>query len=301
MKIIRPLAVTDTIFTACSLAENDYAAYASGTTYATGNRCILTSTHRIYESLKDANTGHNPPDNLAGDDPWWKEVSSTNKWKMFDAKTGSASVETAETLTVELTVAEMVDSMALLNFSATDITVSMVSGGETVYSHTEDCIRTDTIGDWYDYFFESFEYITDLALTDLPPYGSSVLTIALTKTGGAPSLGELVVGRQRDIGRDQYGASAGITDYSRKEADEQGYYSIEERSYSKTISTVLTIYTPMVDQVATLMAQYRATTLVWVGDGGYRAMLAYGFVRDFSCVVAGVMYSTCSLEIEGLG
>jgi hypothetical protein len=56
---------------------------AGGTTYADGDRVIVTTGyHKIYESQQAANTGNDP---TTDDGTWWLEVSSTNRWKMFDA------------------------------------------------------------------------------------------------------------------------------------------------------------------------------------------------------------------------
>ena len=69
MKIIRPLLITDALFTSSNMSEDDHPEYAAGTTYAVDDLVIVLATHRIYKSLIDANTGSYPPDNLDSEDP----------------------------------------------------------------------------------------------------------------------------------------------------------------------------------------------------------------------------------------
>ena len=78
MKLIRPETVTDTIFQSSDVPENDYSAWLVGTTYADGDRVIVTTPniHKIYESQQGANTGNDP---TTDDGTWWVEVSSTNR------------------------------------------------------------------------------------------------------------------------------------------------------------------------------------------------------------------------------
>jgi hypothetical protein len=50
--VVPPLAITDSILVigsppATNVPENDYAAWSGATTYAQGDRVILTSTHKI--------------------------------------------------------------------------------------------------------------------------------------------------------------------------------------------------------------------------------------------------------------
>jgi hypothetical protein len=43
MKVIRPITITDAILTSSTVTEADYAEFAMGTTYATGDRCIVAT------------------------------------------------------------------------------------------------------------------------------------------------------------------------------------------------------------------------------------------------------------------
>ena len=50
------------------------------------------------------------------------------------------------------------------------------------------------------------------------------------------SCGTMALGQTRNLGGTIYGAQGGIQDYSRKETDEFGNYTLVERAYAKRIS-----------------------------------------------------------------
>jgi hypothetical protein len=89
LKFLKPVAMTDALLISSTAPENDYAAWASGTTYALAARCISTTTHRIYESVQAGNLNHDPTTDTTA--TWWLDVGATNRWKMFDAAVGSQS------------------------------------------------------------------------------------------------------------------------------------------------------------------------------------------------------------------
>lgn len=303
MKMIRPTPITDASLTSSTLPETDHPAYAAGTTYALGARVIRTSTHRIYESLQASNTGHTPETSPT----WWLDVAPTNRWAMFDQQVGTLSTA-ADSLTVVLSPGR-VNSLALLAVDASTVTVTLVANAETVYSASIDLDSGNTVGDWYQYFYEPIYQqdalvITDLldaTLMDIPAYGDGVLTVTLTRTGGTVSLGVLVVGLYATLGRTQYRPSVGIVDYSRKEVDDFGNFTVVRRKYSKRMSAQLVVDHADVDNTARVLAQYRSTPLVWVGaDNLYASLIVYGFVKDWDVVIDNFDHSLCNLQIEGL-
>ena len=52
--------------------------------------------------------------------------------------------------------------------------------------------------------------------------------------------------------------------------------------------------------VQNILASYRTTLLVWVGDEDIPALIVYGFYKDFNILISYIDYSICSLDIEGL-
>ncbi len=302
MIIIRPITITDAMITDTNVPETDYTEYNAGTTYTDGDRCIDSSAgvHKIYESLQAANTG-----NALTDTTWWLEVSATNRWKAFDDKVGSQTSQ-ATSVTFEITPGEIADSIAFLNLDA--VTIQVVSTDPTdgeVYNETVDLLSTVITGssgiyDWYSYFFSSQFLVVDVVKLDLPPYLNTVLTITVTSTGGTAKVGSIVLGVQANIGDTQYFPSVGIHDYSIKEQDAFGVWSITERTFSKKVSCDIAIETVSIANVQNLLASYRTTALVWIGSVDYESLIVYGFYKDFSILIGYPDYAICNIEIEGL-
>lgn len=128
MKVINPIVVTDATLNDHSVPETDYAEWAVGTAYDLGDRVILTSTHKIYESIVDGvgtNTGNDPATTTG----YWIEIGATNRWKMFDQSVGSATTTAAGYLvaTVKLADADFVDALALLDIKGTKVVVEVLA------------------------------------------------------------------------------------------------------------------------------------------------------------------------------
>ena len=299
MKLIRPVTVTNSILTYSNVPETDYTAWSGATAYTQGVRCILVSTHKIYECLV-ANTNFSPDVNLTGATPKWLEIGSTNKWKMFDAGWGSQT-SIATPLTFVLAPVAIVNSLALLNVSATSISVNVTVAGSSVYSNTINMVGGEQVIDWYSYFFELITYKSDLVLTDIPPYSNSAITVSIINASSTAKCGNCVVGTYYDLGDTQYGATAGILDYSVKTTDSFGNTTVVQRTYAKRMTSNLMINNNIVDDVVNLLSAYRSTPLVWVGaESNYTSLIVYGFYKDFDVNIAYPDYSSCSLTIEGL-
>ena len=296
MKIIRPTTITDATLTSSSVPETDYTVYSAATTYAQGARVIVTTgNHHIYESLQASNTGHDP----ATSTDWWLNVSATNRWKAFDKKVAD-QVSQATSINYVIN-AGIIDAVALLNIDGTSITIAMTDATEgIVYNKTIDLITTSNVIDFYTYCFEPFLRQTDLALFDLPPYGSASLSITISYTGGTAKVGEVIVGKQSELGFTEYGPSIGIIDYSRKVVDTFGNYTVTERNYSKRLSCNLFLDNSYVDELNRQLALCRATPLVWVAADGFSSLIVYGFYKSFEVLIPYPTQSACSLEIEGL-
>lgn len=180
-----------------------------------------------------------------------------------------------------------------------------VSLSEVIYNKTIGLISTVAIEDWYTYFFEpivrTIDIVkTDLAAIDLPPYSSASLQVIVTNSGGTAKCGEIIVGIKSQIGAMMSNPSIGIIDYSIKEADVFGNYTITERAYSKRMSCDVRVKNTIIDEIVRQLTECRATPLVWVGSELYSMMVIYGFYKSFEVVMPGYLLSECSLEIEGL-
>lgn len=293
MKVIRPTTINDSRLVSSTVAEDDYAAWSSATSYALGARSI--KAHRIWESSQASNTNHDPE---TSGPTWWVDIGPTNRWGMFDEKVGTVTTATDE-LTVVIAPGRF-DSLALLQLSAASVTITMTVGAEVVYEHTESLIDDSEITDWYQYYFEPIRPKDYLLLMDIPIYGEAETTITLTKNSGTVSIGMCIVGMQSDVGGTLNGVTLGINDYSKKSTDDFGNTTLVQRSFSKRMGAKLMVDNSEVDRVHAALSSLRSVPAVWVGYGRYSSMLVYGFFGTFEIDVAYASFSYCSLNIEGM-
>jgi hypothetical protein len=301
MKLIKPTALTTAMLASSTAPEADYTPWSSVTPYVAGNRCLLASTHRIYE-CQVAHTNASPEVNLTGLTPKWLDIAPTNRWAMFDNVVGTVTT-LASPLTVVLNPGA-VSGLALLGLVGRVATATLKNapGGTPVYTKAVDLDGT-VITSFYDWFFGPFVQLTDVVFTDIPlHYVAPELTVSLTATSGNVVCGVCKVGEAITIGGTEYGATAGIVDYSVKQRDAFGNYAVVERSFSKR--NTFKVETDLLDfnRIFKALTSVRAIPCIWIGteEPFYEPLVTYGFFKDFSIDVAYPTMNLCSLEIEGL-
>ena len=309
MKFIRPTAVTDAMLTSSTVAETDYAAWNAATSYTVGTKVIraVSGVHHNYENLIAGVNATLPELATTGVTPRWLDLGADNRWAMFDGVVGTTTSAT-NSLTVVLAPGR-INSLALLQVDASIVTVDLSVSSVSVYSASINLTAGNSVGDWYQYFYEPVYQqdslvITDLvdaSLLDIPAYSEGVLTVTLTRTTGTVSIGMLVIGLSAELGTTQYQPTIGIIDYSRKDVDTWGRVVVTPRAYSKRMNTSCVILKNDIDNTARLLAQYRSTPLVWVGAGSiYTSMIVFGFYKDWEISIDNYSFGTLSLQVEGL-
>jgi len=297
MKLLRPVTITEPMLVSSTVPEADHAAWAIGTTYAKAARVI--KGHRIWESLLDGNTGHDPETDTS-DPPNWLLVSSTNRWRMFDSTVNSLTTATGS-IVVELQAGTFLNAVAGIELVGQTMKVELLDGATVVYSSTQS-IDVSPVNDWYDYFFAPFEFAPVLLFEGVPSYLNG--TLRITITGAQVSCGGLVIGQIHGLGETLQGASAGITDYSRKTTNPFGVTELVERPWTKRASLRFLLDARGMHRLQLLLASVRATLCLWVGEESdpllFAPLVIYGNYRDFSIDVPGRIRSYCSLELEGV-
>lgn len=301
MKFIVPVPITAATLTASNIAESVTGTpatdvvgvttitppvWSSTATYAIGDYCILTSTHKIYQ-CQVACTGSQPDLNLTGTLPKWEEISSTNRWRMFDAF-GSTQSQKNDNIDVAITLSTPIDTIALIGLSgvsAIAITVNNAIGDAAV-----DTVITVT--NKTDYIFSGFAQT----------FAGDSLNIVLI--GATPAtlvkISKLEIGNAFELGDINYGSTVGIIDYSLKKTDPWGNTTLTKRPFTKRITAKLIINNANLDVVNKRLSAFRATPVVWIGkDNLYTSLIVYGFYRDFDINISYPMESDCLLSIEG--
>lgn len=297
LRVIRNISLTDAMLVATSVPENDHAAWNSGTTYAASDRVILTSTHRIYESLQGSNT-NNPP---ATSPLFWAEVSPTNRWKMFDLSNTTQTQVSASDY-YEITPGQAINSVSLLNIDGV-LTVRLRLTDPSfglVYDQLADLTVVPPESSWYSWFFDERRRQTLFVADGIPSYPNATLRIDVTSSGAA-YIGVCLFGSARSIGMDvQQGVRLGIQDYSRKERNEWGDTVLVQRAFASRASFQTLVQNRELDNTFRLLSELRATPCLWIGSDAYGSLSIFGFYNNFDITIAYADYSDCTIDIEGL-
>jgi len=295
MKVVKPVELTPAMLISSTATEST-SAWNSGTSYTLGQTCYLVSTGRLYECIQAPSLNKSP----ATEPTYWLDTGPTNTWAMFDSQ---ISTETSQASPLTVVVAPgYVNSLALFELTGTDIEVTVRDGlaGPVVYSYSQS-LDGALFTDWYQYFFDPAVQLSEVVLTDLPPYQDAHITVTVLSDSAA-AVGAMLLGTVYFLGEGEFGATAGITDYSRKDTSATGITTFVRRAYSKRMSIRLMLDTVKLNQVQRILADLRATPCAWIGTdtAGFEPLTLYGFYRDFSLEIAYPSFSYCNLEIEGL-
>lgn len=305
MRVIRPHTYT---VESSNVPEDDAPAYNAGTTYALGAEVIYQ--HKVYESLQAGNTGNTPGASI----DWWFELGATNRHKMFDIYLNTKteyleSILVPGLIDVKLAV-QRTDFISMFGLEGNTVNLELWNEAETELLWEREInlvygTSTIEISDWYEYFFGEYSFKEDISTSIGVITFSGVLRITITAaTGTNAACGNVVLGRQHNIGKAQYGASIGFLDYSRKSVNDFGQIFLKQGVFAKVNSYSIIIENINVDPVFRLLASLRGTATAWIGDdrdeNSYESLLVYGFFRDFSIVIGNPSISECRLEIEGI-
>ena len=255
----------------------------------------------IYESLQNSNLNKTPGLNPT----WWLDRGATNRFAMFDNVIGTSTVATTS-LTVVYAPGAIFNSIALINLDAAVIKITIRDGlsGPIVYENIAGVTGSQSYS-WYDYFFnDPLLKRTQIIFSDIPPYLNAHVTLELTNSVGMNvSLAQLLVGDLVSLGKTEYGASAGIVDYSIKQTDEFGTTTFVKRAFSKRLNASFNIENSNLNRVQSYLYTLRATPAVWIASDEVRfeeTLIVYGFYKDFSTEISYPTFSKCNIEIESL-
>jgi hypothetical protein len=279
---------------AYTTVENFQEEWLSTATYSLGTS-VCYGIDGVYISLQNGNTNQNPLTATT----YWRRTGPTNKMAAFDDQISTITYATGgggPTINVDIIfavfVADTIDTVGLLNVggSGTAVAVADAVSKTLLYNET----KAFSIGG------QSFE--NTAVYTDIPTTSNTGL-VSVRITGAFTSIGTFVTGLATNLGNTQYGASAGIIDYSRKETDEFGNITFVKRNYSKRLNANVSVINSNLNNVQKTLYDLRSTPALWIASTDTQfeeSLVVYGFYRDFSTDIAYPTYSICNLQIEGL-
>jgi len=266
LSVLAPITITDAMLISSSIAENDYTAWSSATTYAVGDRVISATTHRIYESLRANNTNKNPTlvINTGGTTPYWFDVGPTNKWAMFDGIVSTPST-IANVLEIVLQPGYF-NAVFFAGLDADTLTIVATSQGVEYYRKAV-VLENSAPGDWYEYFFDRFNPQTDFLDSNVDQYNDAVVTITIAKASGTVAVGVVALGDLFPLGLTQYGARAKPKTFSYIKLDDFGNTTIKRRKKAKDMSATAFVNLDEANSILDKITSLLDVPCVWVGSG----------------------------------
>lgn len=295
MRVIKSIETTDAILTYSNITEDEYPEWVSGTSYTATDRVIYQ--HKIYEAiLTHSNTVAPDLDQLN-----WLYISATNKYRMFDNVLSNSSTNLGG-IHFTLTPNQVVNGIVLLNVNAANVRVVMTDpvDGE-VYNKDYSLSSFNDVVDYYSYFFAPVvDRKTTAVFLDLPTYPTANIDVYVESGTALASVGEVIYGIQKIIGRTNIGTSIGIKSYSRKETDEFGNITVVKRKNSKYCDYDIDIDNYMLADVQKFFSDIDSVPSVFIGNADMEELVVYGFYSDFKATISFLSVSKCTLRVEGL-
>ena len=274
---------------------------------------------KLYEKTSTVTNTYPPGD----DGTNWLDTGATNRWGMFDqfvttssASTIAAVSGTPSTYSVKINSSKA-DYIGLFNVGASQIDVQYENtflGALTDYNPTNFHVRCDQ--DYHpftlrrntltltDYFFGAFIFKSSILIPipkDLVSYVK--ITFTESRVGYFASCGMCVAGVGYDIGKTQYGASASILSFSRKERNDYfGYTYLKKGNFAKKMDLDINVDNEKYTKVYNVLAAADGVPAIFQGNNNtdYEPFLIYGFVVSFDMILEYLNMSECTLEVEGL-
>lgn len=309
LNVVRAMGVQNGALTS-DVPENDYPLWVFDATYAIGARVTqeyedagagtvtVVNTHKIWESVQAANVGKSPKD----EPTWWKEVSPTNRWKMFDLSTGSQTLITAPRY-YQISLFRPISSVAFANtksIASIRVRLTAVNTGVVDFDQTFSLRGAPLAASWWAWTDEERMHKTGLVVNDLPRIALAILRIDIVPIGSDGGIGACLFGRQKSIGTGVHaGAGFGVSDYSRKKKNEYGDVELQQLGYSDTSKYTMDIDNDLLDHTKLWLADLRATPCMWSIRGSFDSSIVYGTYASFDIVVRYAHFAVCNIDIEG--
>ena len=297
MIVIPPISITESMLNS-SIAEpsSGETLWNAATSYISPNRVYRAETHKIYESTSITSTVNAtvPELSIYTTAPKWIEISSTNRYAMFDTLRNVKSYATSSVV-VSVTLNQRAGSLALLgleNVSNILVTTTYLGTTTTLVNKNNSYVSNGTT-----LYYSSY---IDL---NLQPYYGLIVTITLTGTG-IIKCGNCILGTYQNIGYTQKGVSVDTINFSVVDRDLYGNATLIQRRNIPKISASLIIDKSEINKIAKLREYLNAKPAVWSGlddsvsDSYYESLLVLGFYKNFTINIDNPIAITINLELE---
>jgi hypothetical protein len=305
MKSTFPIIFQDANVLSSNFADEDSSdEWNIATAYSVGDYVHLVSTHTVYRCTQ-ANTGNDPSND---DGTNWVRYGRTNYWNCLANDTAAVTeAETTDGIEYEFEVDGEYDTIAFLGLRTTSVQVVVKNASAVeVSNETQTATETFDSSTWYRPVLV-FNIATEANFTiEVTIADPGVVETTVGDTGVTDALAQcakIVIGNTHQIADTVWeSTTVGFVDYSTKEQDSDGEWSITERGFSKRVNFSLSHPSTRNRWIMDILL-WKSTTpcLWWVDDESILdyGVMVYGYVMEPEMRYFGP-FSETDVEVLGL-
>lgn len=230
-------------------------------------------------------------------EPYWVEVSPSNRYAMFDAEVNTSTTALDE-IAVEVHPSETATGISFFNLVGDNLNITVTDSTDTEVYNVDISLDGTIIATPWDWWFRTFRQKQTYVNSEFPPFYNSTIKVTLTGSGEV-AIGAMQVGKSEYIGTALQGTGFGCDDYS-----------IVERVFAKTKfkkkgNAQLTNIELFVEgwRMPTTVQVLRSTlstpaTFVPTGDDLYPFMSTLGYHQTYNATIE--IDGKISIEIREL-
>ena len=304
--IIAPRAPIDILGSNIAKEESGIAVYDATVDYLLNDVVQVNgTTNRIYEATQAVPAGTDPVvdvNNTTGIGKYWFDRGATNYMRAFD-ELGSSRCSNADSIYYKFAISDidtlMIDSIN--NVNSIRVVLTSNTDNTVMFDESFDIAFRD-VYDWSDWTYAPNEYKKSF-YTLLPMVYDATLEVYIENTGSTVEVGHIVYGRSKKFGLtliDPQPTSTmrGVTSKSR---DAYGDIITRRKARYKRMTITCIVDTFSVDMIEERLNDLADSPSIFVGDdsdGGHRALLIYGEVKDHDMPI-GRVKTKYQLQVEG--
>jgi len=304
--IIAPRTDANVLDTNIAQVESGIAVYDSTATYVLKDVVQVNgTTNRLYEASQDVPVGIDPVADVnptTGIGTYWFDRGATNYARAFD-ELGSSKCSNLDEIYYKFGTSDidtlMIDSIN--NAATIRVVLTNNADASITFDKTFD-VTTRDVFDWFDWTYAPNEFKRSF-YTLLPLIYDGTLEVYIDNTGSIVEVGHIAYGRSKNYGLslinpNPVSSMRGITS---KKRDAYGNIVTRRKARYKRMKISCIIDSYAVDLIEERLNDLADKPAIFVGDesdGGYRALLIYGELKDHDMPISVAM-TTYQLSVEG--
>lgn len=302
LKIIVPVEITDAKLDATDVPETTPASWASGTTYALGDR--VRHDHKIWESIQAGNAGNSP----SSSPTHWTRVSATNQWAIFDLEQVTSTAQ-ANSMYYTLHPGENVNAVRTMGLHHVDSVrvrlYAQTSGSTPLFDTGQSAAGLlPTTADWWAYCYGPWQTVDQVGWSidnvSVDP------KIRVDYTGASTmSVGVLIVGAEHRFATDRHeGVLRGVRVRNDRRvnfaANEFDIPTMTKKAVIRTVSFTLIVRSDGVDDLMDFYRDFGDRVCFFSVSDQWRVTQVLGVLTNFELLIQGPTYSEFAIEIRGV-